>query len=75
LFLSDESGIPPGCNPLLTLPGGRSLGCLGTTTGYHLASLRDATHFCALPENDIGSKKTGVEDYHPLLIAPQARGL
>ena len=24
--------------------GGRSLGGLGTTTGYHLASLRDATH-------------------------------
>src|SRR6266699_412885 len=28
--------------------GGRSLGGLGTTTGYHLASLRDATYVCAL---------------------------
>src|SRR5712691_1256960 len=32
---------------------------LGTTTGYHLASLRDATHFCALPGNDTGVQKTG----------------
>src|SRR5882724_3835077 len=31
----------PGCNPPLTLPGGHSLDCLGTTTGYHLASLRE----------------------------------
>ena len=38
------SGIPPGCDPPLTrFTGGRSLGCLGTTTGYRLPSLRDAT--------------------------------
>src|SRR5882724_8737184 len=34
---------PSGMQSALTFPGGRSLGCLGTTTGYHLASLRDAT--------------------------------
>jgi len=41
----------------LAFPGGRPVGCLGTTTGYHLASLQDATRFCALPGNDIGRKK------------------
>src|SRR5258708_475974 len=56
------SHLLPGRKPRFTFPGGRSLGCLGTTTGYHLASLRDATSFAPCQETTPGAKNRKEED-------------
>ena len=61
------SGIPPGCGPSLKFTGGRSLGGLGTTTGYHLASLQDANRRSGLSVVflSVASKRPPATILHP----------
>ena len=67
VYPGDGSGIHPGMQSAAHVTGGRSLGCLGTTTGYRLASPSGMQPAFGPCQEDLGCKEQERGRLAPLL--------